>query len=538
MFSLRYPDPSRAPVAPASGERPDSSGKNSWNRGRHLGLHLGSVCRYWVSHCEQVYEGGIGVCGQLDDFPAGNVPGDLETGIGIEFFLLAAGIWSLGKVVLKKERAQGSDSVSPFSDSRISGRNCMVEKKWKGNFTVEAAILASALLFIVYGIIMALFYYHDKNILTGTTYETAVIAGTNSGDSRKKTETGVPFLGRRSQTIMERKDFRKDDPVPESRGRDKMSQGVCVDFSTSIEEKTENYSVGKGGAYRAGGPDPEHPETKGCSDTRKLKIGYRRDLNTSYFIIESDRFYQADYQMKMLTNNQIPGLLLVKGRGVNGRSRYEYEIQGKHSLEFLTQKGPVTYEMIIAIIEDLLAVMEEMRDYLLSPNQLLLDPRSIFMEGGRYYFCYYPSNVKGISESFHELAEFFVRETDYQDRSGIYISYALHKMTIQENYQICQVIEEILAHQKEGSNLEDQDEGEYQEEYYEYGEEDEQEESEEDSCENHYDDWGLEDRPIGDVIREKVGGWGLIKNLFSHGFKGTKEKLMNGQRNVEYRKKY
>ena len=100
------------------------------------------------------------------------------------------------------------------------------------------------------------------------------------------------------------------------------------------------------------------------------------------------------------------------------------------------------------------------------------------------------------------------------------------------------MIEEILAHQKEGSNLEDQDEGEYQEEYYEYGEKDEQGESEEDSCENHYDDWGLEDRPIGDVIREKVGGWGLIKNLFSHGFKGTREKLMNGQRNVEYRKKY
>ena len=34
MFSLRYPDPSRAPVAPASGERPDSSGKDSWNRGK------------------------------------------------------------------------------------------------------------------------------------------------------------------------------------------------------------------------------------------------------------------------------------------------------------------------------------------------------------------------------------------------------------------------------------------------------------------------------------------------------------------------
>ena len=137
--------------------------------------------------------------------------------------------------------------------------------------------------------------------------------------------------------------------------------------------------------------------------------------------------------MKMLTNNQIPGLLLVKGRGVNGRSRYEYEITGKTFFGIsYTEKALSPMKMIIAIIEDLLAVMEEMRDYLLSPNQLLLDPRSIFMEGGRYYFCYYPSNVKGISESFHELAEFFVRETDYQDRSGIYISYALHKMTIQE----------------------------------------------------------------------------------------------------------
>ena len=48
-------------------------------------------------------------------------------------------------------------------------------------------------------------------------------------------------------------------------------------------------------------------------------------------------------------------------------------------------------------------------------------------------------------------------------------------------------------------------------------------------------DWRIGDRGCD---KGKVGGWGLIKNLFSHGFKGTKEKLMNGQRNVEYRKKY
>lgn len=329
---------------------------------------------------------------------------------------------------------------------------------------------------------------------------------------------------------MERKNFRKDDSLPGSRGRGRMSEGVCVDFSSSIEENAEDYGRGKSSSYRAGEKDPGYEETKKGSRNRSLKIGYRRDLNTSYFIVESDRFYQADYQMKMLTNNEICGLLQVKGRGVNGRSRYEYEIQGKHSLEFLTQKGPVTYEMIIAIIEDLLAVMEEMRDYLLSPNQLLLDPRSIFYETGHYYFCYFPANEQGIAESFHELTEFFVRETDYQDRSGIYISYALHKMTIAENYQICQVIEEILSNQEEEYEEEDMYEEDYEEEFYEYGEEDKDEE--------RYDDWGLEEKPVGDMIKEKIGGWGFVKRLFGRASKATQDEILREQRNVDYRKKY
>lgn len=32
------------------------------------------------------------------------------------------------------------------------------------------------ILFILYGIILILFYYHDKNILTGAAYETAAVA--------------------------------------------------------------------------------------------------------------------------------------------------------------------------------------------------------------------------------------------------------------------------------------------------------------------------------------------------------------------------
>ena len=155
----------------------------------------------------------------------------------------------------------------------------MVEEKWSGSFTVEAAVLVSAVLLLTYGVIMAVFYYHDKNILTGTAYETAVIAG-------RKQKKRTAFSERRNTTIMERKNFRKDDSFSESRGRSRMSEGVCVDFSSSIEEKNEDYSRSKSSTCRAGEKDPGYEETKKGSRNRNLKIGYRRDLNTSYFIVE------------------------------------------------------------------------------------------------------------------------------------------------------------------------------------------------------------------------------------------------------------
>ncbi len=280
-----------------------------------------------------------------------------------------------------------------------------------------------------------------------------------------------------------------------------MSEELCVDFGTGIEERDAYYNTGKSRDYRTGEKNQGYKEDKKSNRTEPFKIGYRRDLHTSYFIVETDRFYQPDYQMKMLACNEIPGILRVKGRGVNGKSRYEYEIQGKHSLEFMTQKNPVTYEMIMELIRYLMDTMEEMRDYLLNPNQLLLDPRSIFCENGRYFFCYYPPNEQGIAESFHELTEFFVRETDYRDRSGIYIAYALHKMTLTENYQIRQVIGEILKNQEESREEEETKEEweeEEHEEEYEYGENEEGE---------------YEEEPEKNMGKERVTGWGIFKNL-------------------------
>lgn len=45
----------------------------------------------------------------------------------------------------------------------------------KGSFTIEASLIVPMILMVVVVILHILFYYHDKNILEGAAYETAVV---------------------------------------------------------------------------------------------------------------------------------------------------------------------------------------------------------------------------------------------------------------------------------------------------------------------------------------------------------------------------
>ena len=58
---------------------------------------------------------------------------------------------------------------------RVKSRGCL-----KGSLTVEMSFLMPMILFLIMGCILAAFYYHDKLILTGAAYETAVAGSTKA----------------------------------------------------------------------------------------------------------------------------------------------------------------------------------------------------------------------------------------------------------------------------------------------------------------------------------------------------------------------
>ena len=180
------------------------------------------------------------------------------------------------------------------------------------------------------------------------------------------------------------------------------------------------------------------------------KINQQSRVAESEIIIDSVQPYRENYQMRMIKNNRIPGLLRVSGCGMEGASRYYYHTGHSQSLETYYKNKDIKAEEILKLTRQFLSVMEKMKDYMLEPNYLMLSEKYIFEKDENYFFCFFPENEKTWQVSYHELTEYFVKKVDYQDLESIQLACMLHKETLKETYDIETYCSSMRKKQKTG----------------------------------------------------------------------------------------
>lgn len=180
-----------------------------------------------------------------------------------------------------------------------------------------------------------------------------------------------------------------------------------------------------------------------------MKTYYKNDLKRAYMILEGETGEQEDYQIIMLKENEIPGILNMHVNYVDNESQYYYDISGKTSFKTLHEKVNLTLEDMKRLVNDLLRAIQILKKYMLDGKCILLDPEYIFCENETYYFCYYPFCSLDIRREFHALTEFFVREVNYKDDEGVHFAYTLHKATMEENYSIEEIMKQFVPEEKE-----------------------------------------------------------------------------------------
>lgn len=170
---------------------------------------------------------------------------------------------------------------------------------------------------------------------------------------------------------------------------------------------------------------------------------YERDLSHNYMILREEvPSYQEDYQLYMLAENKIPGLLECRFKSLNGRLQLDYEITSRQPLGIAYERKPMGYEELRRMLEDLQSLMEEMKKYLLDPNHLILEPEYMYVnvDTARLSLCYCPFYEQNIRQAFYNFSEYLLGKLHKQDKEAIAMGYELYKLAGEENSSV----EEIL----------------------------------------------------------------------------------------------
>lgn len=229
-----------------------------------------------------------------------------------------------------------------------------------------------------------------------------------------------------------------------------------------------------------------------------MESKYKQDWKHMYFILERPEFYEEDYQMRMIQENRIEGLLQMSGQGVNGKSQYSYEISGKISMKSIYEKMVIEKEELKNFLQQFLNLLSQIENYLLSVNCILLEPEYIFYEEGEYFFCYLPIEEEPFCYRFHCLTEYFVSKINHKDQSAILFAYELHKATMEENYSLEKVVGQAMAESEMEIRKEEVREEEYEDDWIDF----EEEEKRENILEEKWKTWKAK------LGKRKTGKWG------------------------------
>ncbi len=174
-----------------------------------------------------------------------------------------------------------------------------------------------------------------------------------------------------------------------------------------------------------------------------MKAEYKRDLQNNYLILEAEED-REEYGLIMARENHIKGLLPMHCSRRDGKLFLYYEITSKQTIESLYETKSMRCRDIWALLTGIRDAMEDMQQYLLSPEQLLFAPDMIYAlpERGGIFLCYYP---EAGACPITELAEFLLKRLDHEDSRAVSLGYGFYQRAAAGNFGLSETLKEILS---------------------------------------------------------------------------------------------
>ena len=134
----------------------------------------------------------------------------------------------------------------------------------------------------------------------------------------------------------------------------------------------------------------------------------------TYLIVkleENEIFDDFDYGM--ISNNNITGFLPILVTSVNGQQIIKYNITSKITLERFV-KEEIRKDALVKILKNMQKCFQEMQDYMLNTENLLMDYQHIYVDANRneIFFVCLPLKKEGEEKDVKEFYEIIIRKSE------------------------------------------------------------------------------------------------------------------------------
>lgn len=151
---------------------------------------------------------------------------------------------------------------------------------------------------------------------------------------------------------------------------------------------------------------------------------YEKDMGKTYLVFWYEECY-GQFEMSMLEDNCIEGLVKFEKWYINGNCEYRYDITNKNKLSAFTEYKRLTFENVKQIFKALFRTVIYLKEFLMEPGSLMLNAEFIYISDSRVEFIFNYKESTNFTDSVSELIKFMLDKLDYSDNRAVELVYKM-----------------------------------------------------------------------------------------------------------------
>ncbi|MBP3327019.1 MAG: FHA domain-containing protein [Coprococcus sp.] len=172
-----------------------------------------------------------------------------------------------------------------------------------------------------------------------------------------------------------------------------------------------------------------------------MEISYRTDGINSYMVLDDTSLSPDSYEVNMISNNNIEGLLPFEFRSLNETRMIYYRINGYVQLTELIQGEVLAMEYLADLFLHIIKLIHDMSMYMLQPDNLIINIKNVYFNSSdkRFGFVFCPNYETDIRRQLKSLTEECMKLVNHKDRQAVDMAYGIYDIVSKPNYDIQEI---------------------------------------------------------------------------------------------------